>query len=141
MMSDLNEGKSPFAVPASACWRCLRFRPAPSIPRPSPHHSLSNPYAEPVRKTAGGSQLGFDSGHRHRPRRQERLGGRALRSLRAAVPGRTPRRTSRCDGSTLDPILKVRRNRQAREEFWCRPHLVPHGLSVDPEGNVWVTTA
>src|SRR6266851_7567000 len=44
-----------------------------------------------------------------------------------------------CDGSTLDPILKFDETGKLVKSFGAGLILFPHGLSVDPEGNVWVT--
>src|SRR5215470_12723021 len=44
-----------------------------------------------------------------------------------------------CDGSTLDPVLKFDETGKLVKSFGAGLILFPHGLSVDPEGNVWVT--
>ena len=44
-----------------------------------------------------------------------------------------------CDGSNLDPILKFDETGKLVKSFGAGLILFPHGLSVDPEGNVWVT--
>jgi DNA-binding beta-propeller fold protein YncE len=44
-----------------------------------------------------------------------------------------------CDGSTLDPILKFDETGKLVKSFGAGLILFPHGLSVDPEGNIWVT--
>jgi sugar lactone lactonase YvrE len=44
-----------------------------------------------------------------------------------------------CDGSNLDPVLKFDETGKLVKSFGAGLILFPHGLSVDPEGNVWVT--
>jgi sugar lactone lactonase YvrE len=44
-----------------------------------------------------------------------------------------------CDGSSLDPILKFDESGKLVKSFGAGLILFPHGLSVDPEGNIWVT--
>jgi sugar lactone lactonase YvrE len=44
-----------------------------------------------------------------------------------------------CDGSNLDPILKFDASGKLVEKFGAGLFVFPHGLSVDFEGNVWVT--
>jgi hypothetical protein len=44
-----------------------------------------------------------------------------------------------CDGSNLDPILKFDASGKLVKKFGAGLFVFPHGLSVDFEGNVWVT--
>jgi sugar lactone lactonase YvrE len=44
-----------------------------------------------------------------------------------------------CDGSALDPVLKFDETGKLVKSFGSGLILFPHGLSVDPEGNIWVT--
>ena len=44
-----------------------------------------------------------------------------------------------CDGSNLDPVLKFDETGKLVKSFGAGLILFPHGLSVDPDGNVWVT--
>ena len=44
-----------------------------------------------------------------------------------------------CDGSNYDPILKFDEHGSLVKSFGAGLLLFPHGLSVDPDGNVWVT--
>jgi DNA-binding beta-propeller fold protein YncE len=44
-----------------------------------------------------------------------------------------------CDGSNLDPILKFDENGNLVKSFGAGMFLFPHGMTVDREGNVWVT--
>jgi sugar lactone lactonase YvrE len=44
-----------------------------------------------------------------------------------------------CDGSNLDPVLKFDETGKLVKSFGSGLILFPHGLSVDPEGNIWVT--
>jgi sugar lactone lactonase YvrE len=44
-----------------------------------------------------------------------------------------------CDGSNLDPVLKFDETGKLIKSFGAGLLLFPHGLSVDHEGNVWVT--
>jgi DNA-binding beta-propeller fold protein YncE len=44
-----------------------------------------------------------------------------------------------CDGSGLDPILKFDESGKLVKSFGAGLILFPHGLLVDPEGNIWVT--
>jgi len=140
MMSDLNGGKitlrrarfgllALFAVSAGAVY-------SQAV---APPNSLSNPYAGAPFGKLPEVAIGFDSGHRHRPRRKsvwvaERCGAFAPPS-QVGRPGVQVG----CDGSTLDPILKFDETGKLVKSFGAGLILFPHGLSVDPEGNVWVT--
>jgi DNA-binding beta-propeller fold protein YncE len=44
-----------------------------------------------------------------------------------------------CDGSSLDPILKFDASGKLVTHFGAGMLLFPHGLHVDPDGNIWVT--
>ena len=44
-----------------------------------------------------------------------------------------------CDGSSLDPILKFDASGTLVTHFGAGMLLFPHGLHVDPDGNIWVT--
>ncbi len=44
-----------------------------------------------------------------------------------------------CQGSKLDPVLKFDENGNLVKSFGAGMFVLPHGLSVDPDGNVWVT--
>jgi DNA-binding beta-propeller fold protein YncE len=44
-----------------------------------------------------------------------------------------------CDGSNLDPILKFDASGKLVKSFGAGLFVLPHGLSVDPDGNIWVT--
>jgi DNA-binding beta-propeller fold protein YncE len=44
-----------------------------------------------------------------------------------------------CDGSSLDPVLKFDASGTLVTHFGAGMLLFPHGLHVDPDGNVWVT--
>jgi DNA-binding beta-propeller fold protein YncE len=44
-----------------------------------------------------------------------------------------------CDGSNLAPILKFDEQGNLAKSFGAGLFVAPHGLSVDPQGNVWVT--
>jgi sugar lactone lactonase YvrE len=44
-----------------------------------------------------------------------------------------------CDGSNLDPVLKFDETGKLVKSFGSGLILFPHGLSVDPDGNIWVT--
>jgi sugar lactone lactonase YvrE len=44
-----------------------------------------------------------------------------------------------CDGSNLDPILKFDASGKLVKKFGAGMFVFPHGLSVDFEGNIWVT--
>ena len=44
-----------------------------------------------------------------------------------------------CDGSQFDPILKFDASGNLVTHFGAGMLLFPHGLHVDPDGNVWVT--
>lgn len=48
---------------------------------------------------------------------------------------------SECLNSDLDPILKIDQEGNILESFGGGMFIWPHGLSVDQEGNVWVTDA
>jgi sugar lactone lactonase YvrE len=63
----------------------------------------------------------------------ERCGTRALPS--AIKPGQP----FACDGSNLDPILKFDASGKLVKSFGAGLFVFPHGIHVDPDGNVWVT--
>ena len=44
-----------------------------------------------------------------------------------------------CDGSSLDPILKFDPSGKLMKAFGAGLFVLPHGLHVDPDGNIWVT--
>jgi len=44
-----------------------------------------------------------------------------------------------CDGSSLDPILKFDPSGKLMKAFGAGLFVPPHGLHVDPDGNIWVT--
>jgi DNA-binding beta-propeller fold protein YncE len=44
-----------------------------------------------------------------------------------------------CDGSSLDPILKFDAAGKLVKAFGAGMFVLPHGLHVDPDGNIWVT--
>jgi streptogramin lyase len=44
-----------------------------------------------------------------------------------------------CDGSNLDPIVKFDASGKLVKAFGAGMFVLPHGLSVDPDGNIWVT--
>jgi DNA-binding beta-propeller fold protein YncE len=46
-----------------------------------------------------------------------------------------------CAASPLNPILKFDRNGALVTSFGAGLFVVPHGMDVDPDGNVWVTDA
>jgi DNA-binding beta-propeller fold protein YncE len=44
-----------------------------------------------------------------------------------------------CDGSSLDPILKFDASGKLVKSFGAGMFILPHGLHVDRDGNIWVT--
>ena len=44
-----------------------------------------------------------------------------------------------CDGSNLDPILKFDASGKLMKSFGAGLFILPHGLHIDRDGNVWVT--
>ena len=84
-------------------------------------------------------ELGLDQRGRHRSRRHQRLGRRALRRVRGRRRASKPGTPFACDGSTLDPILKFDASGKLVKSFGAGLILFPHGLHVDRDGNVWVT--
>jgi DNA-binding beta-propeller fold protein YncE len=50
-----------------------------------------------------------------------------------------PGTTFGCDGSPLDPILEFDETGRLVKSFGAGLILFPHGLTVDPDGNIWVT--
>jgi DNA-binding beta-propeller fold protein YncE len=63
----------------------------------------------------------------------ERCGTLALPS--AIKPGQP----FACDGSNLDPIVKLDASGKLVKSFGAGLFVFPHGLHVDPDGNIWVT--
>ncbi len=49
--------------------------------------------------------------------------------------------TNSCAGSTVNPIVKLDPNGNVVAQFGAGVFIWPHGMSVDREGNVWVTDA
>jgi sugar lactone lactonase YvrE len=106
----------------------------------APFNSGPNPYrsVENWAKLPGGRSWGSTSGVGIDPDGTsvwvaERCGAFAPPSL--MKPG-TP---FACDGSNLPPILKFNASGTLVKSFGAGLLLFPHGLTVDREGNVWVT--
>ena len=49
--------------------------------------------------------------------------------------------TNSCAGSTVDPVLRMDPQGNVLASFGAGMFIWPHGMHVDPEGNVWVTDA
>src|SRR5262249_20670653 len=106
---------------------------APTNSAPNPYRSVEN-----WAKLPDGRSWGSPSGVCIDPagtsvRAAERWGAFAPPSL--IKPG-TP---FACDGSSLPPILKFDASGTLVKSFGAGLLLFPHGLTVDREGNVWVT--
>ena len=106
----------------------------------SPTNSLSNPYRAienwgqlPQGRTWGStSAIGIDPDGSS-VWVAERCGKFAPpRDMRPGIP-------FACDGSNLDPILKFDGSGKLVKSFGAGLFILPHGLHVDRDGNVWVT--
>jgi DNA-binding beta-propeller fold protein YncE len=104
-----------------------------------PINSLPNPYAgAPFGKLPEGRTWGSTAGIDIDPDGKsvwvaERCGAFAPPSaMKPGVP-------FACDGSNLAPILKFDENGNLLKAFGTGLFVLPHGLSVDRAGNVWVT--
>jgi DNA-binding beta-propeller fold protein YncE len=104
-----------------------------------PINSLPNPYAgAPFGKLPEGRTWGSTAGIDIDPDGKsvwvaERCGAFAPPSaMKPGVP-------FACDGSNLAPILKFDENGNLLKAFGAGLFVLPHGLSVDRAGNVWVT--
>ena len=105
----------------------------------TPTNSLPNPYVgAPFGKLPAGRSWGSTAGIGTDPDGKsiwvaERCGAFAPpNQLKPGVP-------FACDGSNLDPVLKFDETGKLVKSFGAGLLLFPHGLSVDPEGNIWVT--
>ncbi len=105
----------------------------------APTNSLPNPYiAAPFGKLPNGRTWGSTAGIDVDPDGKsvwvaERCGAFAPpSSMQSGVP-------FACEGSSLDPILKFDENGKLVKSFGAGLFVLPHGLSVDREGNIWVT--
>src|SRR5450631_1846976 len=105
----------------------------------APTNSLPNPYrSAPFGKLPEGRNWGSTAGIGVDPDGKsiwvaERCGAFAPpSSMKPGVP-------FGCDGSDLAPILKFDEAGKLVKAFGAGMFVLPHGLSVDPEGNVWVT--
>ena len=117
--------------PDSACPRRHRtvVGRAGSVPRAAGHRlPRSVQCRHRIRTAAGAACLGRHDGGGDRSRWQERLGVRALR--RAS-----------CAESKLPPILHFDPSGKLLASFGAGMFVFPHGIAVDPEGNVWVADA
>lgn len=106
----------------------------------TPTNDLPNPYrsVENWAKLPGGRSWGSVSGVAIGPDGKsiwvaERCGAFAPPS--AMKPGQP----FACEGSNLDPILKFDETGKLVKSFGAGMFIFPHGISVDQEGNVWVT--
>jgi DNA-binding beta-propeller fold protein YncE len=104
-----------------------------------PTNSLPNPYiSKPFGKLPAGREWGSTAGIGVDPDGKsiwvaERCGAFAPPgNLKPGVP-------FACDGSNLDPILRFDEQGNLVKSFGAGQLLFPHGLTVDPDGNVWVT--
>jgi len=105
----------------------------------APTNTLPDPYtAQPFGKLPDGRQWGSTAGIGTDPDGKsiwvaERCGAFAPpAALKPGVP-------FACDGSNYDPILKFDEHGNLVKSFGAGLLLFPHGLSVDQDGNVWVT--
>jgi DNA-binding beta-propeller fold protein YncE len=105
----------------------------------APTNTLPDPYTgQPFGKLPDGRQWGSTAGIGTDPDGKsiwvaERCGAFAPpAALKPGVP-------FACDGSNYDPILKFDEHGNLVKSFGAGLLLFPHGLSVDPDGNVWVT--
>jgi sugar lactone lactonase YvrE len=105
----------------------------------APTNSLPNPYAgTPFGKLPEGRVWGSTAGIGIDPDGKsiwvaERCGSNAFPSaMKAGEP-------FGCQGSGLAPILKFDENGNLVKSFGAGMFVLPHGLSVDRAGNVWVT--
>jgi DNA-binding beta-propeller fold protein YncE len=136
-MFDLDGGKLSFGLAALALLAVSAG--AVYSQAVAPTNSLSNPYTgAPFGKLPEGRVWGSTAGIGTDPDGKsiwvaERCGAFAPPSqVRAGVQ-------FGCDGSNLDPVLKFDETGKLVKSFGAGLILFPHGLSVDREGNVWVT--
>jgi DNA-binding beta-propeller fold protein YncE len=136
-MSDLNGGKVTFGLAVLAL--VALSAGAVYSEAVAPTNSLPNPYVgAPFGKLPEGRAWGSTAGIAVDPDGKsiwvaERCGAFAPPAqLKPGVP-------FACDGSNLDPVLKFDETGKLIKSFGAGLLLFPHGLSVDHEGNVWVT--
>jgi DNA-binding beta-propeller fold protein YncE len=107
--------------------------PAPTNSHANPYRSIEN-WAKMPEGRVWGSTSGVDVD------RDGRSVWVAERCGKFAPPSQMkPGMPFACDGSSLDPILKFDASGKLVTHFGAGMLLFPHGLHVDPDGNVWVT--
>jgi sugar lactone lactonase YvrE len=136
-MSDLNGGKITFRIALVALFAVSAG--AVYSQAVAPTNSLPNPYnGAPFGKLPDGRTWGSTAGIGVDTDGKsiwvaERCGAFAPPSgMKPGVP-------FGCQGSNLAPILKFDQNGSLVKSFGAGMFVLPHGLSVDPDGNVWVT--
>lgn len=136
-MLDLNRGKLSLGLAALALFAASAG--AVYSQAVAPTNSLPNPYTgAQFGKLPEGRNWGSTAGIGTDPDGKsiwvaERCGAFAPPS--AAQPGQP----LACDGSPLDPVLKFDETGKLVKSFGAGMLVFPHGLSVDRDGNVWVT--
>ncbi len=105
--------------------------PAASSP-PNPYRTIDDFFKLPAGRTMGAA-AGIDI---------DRDGSSLWVFERCSAPNRlsTPgREEGTCVGSNLDPILKFDASGRLVKSFGAGMFVYPHGIHVDPAGNIWVT--
>jgi len=105
--------------------------PAASSP-PNPYRTIDDFFKLPAGRTMGAA-AGIDI---------DRDGSSLWAFERCSAPNRlsTPgREEGTCVGSNLDPILKFDASGRLMKSFGASMFVYPHGIHVDPTGNIWVT--
>ena len=139
-MSDLNGGKITFRLARFGLLALFAVSAGAVYSQAvAPTNSAPNPYiGAPFGKLPDGRNWGSTAGINVDPDGKsiwvaERCGAFAPPSqVKPGVP-------FACDGSNLDPVLKFDETGKLVKSFGAGLLLFPHGLSVDREGNVWVT--
>jgi sugar lactone lactonase YvrE len=108
-------------MPGVAIVAALTLQPQPTNDLPNPYRTIENHFKMPAGRTWGStSGVGVD-----------RDGTTIWVAERCGA--------NTCLNSTLDPILKFDANGTLVKSFGAGTMVFPHGLTVDRDGNIWVT--
>jgi sugar lactone lactonase YvrE len=139
-MSQCGGLRATLAIGIVAVLAGLAFAQVPGVQAPAPTNSAPNPYRsiDGWAKLPDGRTWGSTAGVDIDPDGSsvwiaERCGA-------FAPPSQfKPGEPFACDGSKLDPVLKFDASGKLVKSFGAGMFILPHGIHVDRDGNVWVT--